>query len=178
MGTAKIHYKDSLAREVLLLTLSNLLDNEAEPIYVCIGSDRHILDCFGPLTGTMLQAYDPELPVLGTLDKPMHAQNLRQGIKEAQQLYRDKTIIAIDASVGDEKEIGFIQIRPGSLVPGKAFAKNLPAVGQFAITGVVDVRLNKRGARSNNHPGLGLVYNMAQLLSETIGEWHCRRHRS
>ena len=88
-----------------------------------------------------------------------------------------KAIVAVDASVGEEREIGWLQMRRGSLVPGKAFAKNLPAVGHFAITGVVDIRLTKRGARRNHQPGLGLVYNMAQVLSQSIAEWHYTRHR-
>jgi len=179
MDTAKIHYEDKAARGLLLHALYALLDDiETEPIFVCIGSDRHILDCFGPLTGTMLQAYAPDLPVYGTLDKPLHAQNLLQGIKEARQRNIGKYMVAIDASVGNEEEIGLIQLRQGGLVPGKAFAKNLPTVGQFAITGVVDVRVNHWGARRNKNQGLALVYHMAQLLSESIGEWHRRRHRS
>jgi len=178
MDIVKIHYEDKAARGLLLQALNALLsDIEPEPIFVCIGTDRHILDCFGPLTGTMLHTYAPDLAIYGTLDKPLHAQNLLEGMKEARQNHIGKTLVAIDASVGDEQEIGSIQLRPGGLVPGKAFAKNLPTVGQFAITGVVDVRVNHWGARRNKHHGLALVYNMAQLLSESIAQWHRTRYR-
>lgn len=180
METFKIHYKDSQAQILLLRALADLLDNSdgAEFIYLCIGSDRHILDCFGPLIGTMLQARVPGLPVLGTLDQPLHAQNLPKSLHDTQKLHLGKTIVAIDASVGDEKEIGFLQVRPGSLMPGKAYAKNLPAIGHFSITGVVDVRLSRRGARSSNHAGLGMVYNMAQVLTKAIEEWYYSTQRS
>lgn len=178
MDTVRIHYEDKSAPGLLLQALkATLEDIETEPVFVCIGSDRHILDCFGPLTGTMLHANVPELSVYGTLDKPLHAQNLLQGLKEARQNHMGKILVAIDASVGDEQEIGLIQLRPGGLVPGKAFAKNLPTVGQFAITGVVDVRVNHWGARRNKNHGLALVYNMAQLLSESIAQWHRSKHR-
>lgn len=179
MDTVKIHYKDKAAPELLLHALNALLDDiEPEPAFVCIGSDRHILDCFGPLTGTMLQANAPHLPIYGTLDKPLHAQNLLQGMKAARQNHIGKLLVAIDASVGNEEEIGLIQLRTGGLVPGKAFAKNLPTVGQFSITGVVDVRVNHWGARRNKNQGLALVYHMAQLLSGSIVEWHRTRYRS
>jgi len=179
MDTVKIHYEDKEARGLLLHALCSLLDDiEPEPIFVCIGSDRHILDCFGPLTGTMLHTNAPDLPVYGTLKQPLHAQNLLPGLKEARHAHIGHVIVAIDASVGDEEEIGSIQLRPGGLVPGKAFAKNLPSVGQFAITGVVDLRVNHWGARRNKNQGLALVYHMAQLLSESIGEWHRNKHRS
>lgn len=173
--TVKVYYQDNAAQDILINALTGLLDNlEAKPMFICIGSDRHLLDCFGPLTGTLLQDLVPKLAVLGTLDHPLHAQNLVKEIKEARQLHADKVMIAIDASVGDENEIGFIQLRQGGLVPGKALAKNLPAVGQFSITGVVDVRFNHQGVRVNKHPGLALVYNMAKLLSQSIGEWYRR----
>lgn len=178
MDITKIHYEDKAARGLLLHALYALLDDIAiEPIFICIGSDRHILDCFGPLTGTMLQAKAPDMAVYGTLDKPLHAQNLLPGIKTARQHNFGEIMVAIDASVGNEEEIGLIQLRPGGLVPGKAFSKNLPTVGQFAITGVVDVRVNHWGARRNKHYGLALVYHMAQLLSESIAEWHRSKHR-
>jgi len=177
MAAIKTHYQNDGARDIMVAALSGFLDNiETEPIFIFIGSDRHLLDCFGPLTGTMLHALAPDLPVYGTLDDPIHAQNLLHALKAAKQLHADKIIVAIDASVGDEEEIGMIQLRQGGLVPGKALAKNLPTVGQFAITGVVDVRFSQQGTRRNKHPGLALVYNMAKLLSESIGEWHSRRH--
>ncbi|MEA4926799.1 MAG: spore protease YyaC [Syntrophomonadaceae bacterium] len=177
MDTVKIHYQDKAARGLLLHALCALLaEIETEPIFVCIGSDRHILDCFGPLTGTMLQANAPDLRVFGTLDQPLHAQNLLQGIKEARQQNFGRPMIAIDASVGDEQEIGLIQLRQGGLVPGKAFAKNLPTVGQFSLTGVVDVRASHWGSRKNKNQGLALVYRMAQLVSQSIGDWYRSKH--
>lgn len=179
MDSVKVHYQDKAARGLLLHALCALLDDiETDPIFICIGSDRHILDCFGPLTGTMLQANAPDLYVYGTLDQPVHAQNLLQGIKEARQHNSARPMVAVDASVGDEDEIGMIQLRQGGLVPGRAFSKNLPTVGQFSITGVVDIRVSHWATRKNKNQGLALVYRMAQLVSETIGDWHRSKHRS
>lgn len=179
MDITKVHYADKAARGILLHALSVLLDDiEPEPVFICIGSDRHILDCFGPLTGTMLEYLAPGLPLYGTLDKPLHAQNLLPGLKEARQRHMGRIMVAIDASVGTEEEIGMIQLRKGALVPGRALAKNLPSVGQLAITGVVDIRTGIWGPRSIKHQRLALVYNMAKLLSESIREWHYNRYLS
>lgn len=177
MIIAKTHYQDYAARDILRSALTDMLNNlEAEPLFICIGSDHHLLDCFGPLTGTMLSAVAPNLSVFGTLELPLHAQNLVKEIRGIKKLHPDKIEIALDASVGNEEEIGIIQLRQGSLLPGKALAKYLPPVGQFSITGVVDVRLNNQGVRINKRPGLGHVYHMAKLLSELIGDWHHGRH--
>ncbi len=174
---AKTHYQDHTARDILSIALADLLNNlEAEPLFICIGSDHHLLDCFGPLTGTMLSAVAPNLSVFGTLEHPLHAQNLVKEVRRIKKLHPDKIEIAIDASVGNEEEIGIIQLRQGSLLPGKALAKYLPPVGQYSITGVVDVRLNHQGVRINKRPGLGHVYHMAKLLSESIGDWYNGKH--
>jgi putative sporulation protein YyaC len=177
MIIAKTHYQDYTARDILSSALADLLNNlEAEPLFICIGSDHHLLDCFGPLTGTMLTAVADDLPVFGTLDHPLHAQNLVKEIRGIKKFHAEKIEIAIDASVGNEEEIGIIQLRQGSLLPGKALAKNLPPVGQYSITGVVDVRLSSQTARINKRPGLGHVYHMAKLLSESISDWHHGKH--
>ncbi len=171
----KIHYKDTSAAAVISATLAGFLsDITLEPVFLCIGSDHHILDCFGPLTGTLLQAYIPTVKVLGTLDNPLHAKNMIQGITTLERLNRGRTIIAVDASVGNEDEIGLLQMRPGSLMPGRALAKKLPPVGDYTLTGVVDIRANKLGhlGHRNKHAGLGLVYNMAQVLSRSIGDFY------
>ncbi|MDD3364186.1 MAG: spore protease YyaC [Syntrophomonas sp.] len=179
MIITKTHYHDHEARDILSSALADLLNNlEAEPLFICIGSDHHLLDCFGPLTGTMLAAVAPDLPVFGTLEHPLHAQNLVKEIRGIKKLHADKIEIAIDASVGNEEEIGIIQLRQGSLLPGKALSKSLPPVGQYSITGVVDVRLNRQGVRINKRPGLGHVYHMAKLLSEIIGDWFHGKHLS
>ena len=177
MVLAKVSYLDQAARTLLIEALNLGLDHNGNgPVFICIGSDRHLLDSFGPLTGTMLQTCAPGLSVYGTLDHPLHAGNLLSGLKQARQQHAGKMIVAIDASVGREEEIGWLQIRQGGLVPGKAMAKNLPTVGQMAITGVVDVRRGQRWLGTPKHPGLALVYNMAALLSSTIGEWFNHRY--
>jgi putative sporulation protein YyaC len=177
MMIAKTHYQDHAARDILIRALADLLNNlEVEPLFICIGSDHHLLDCFGPLTGTMLHALAPDLLVFGTLEHPLHAQNLVKEIRGIRKLHDGKIEIAIDASVGNEEEIGIIKFRQGGLLPGKALAKNLPSVGQYSITGVVDVRLNHPGVRINKRPGLAHVYQMAKFLSEVIGQCHPRKH--
>ena len=43
---------------------------EGQAVFLCVGTDKNILDCLGPLTGTMLQEAADYIPVYGTLDVP------------------------------------------------------------------------------------------------------------
>jgi len=172
MEAVKIFFHDKLAAAVLAHNLGVLLAHtDQEPLFLCIGSDRHLLDCLGPLTGTMLQATVPGITVIGTLDAPLHARNMVPTLDGLTPHHMGRPVIAVDASVGDPVEIGLLQLRAGSVAPGKALAKILPAVGDYALTGVVEIRANRSGVR-NKQAGLGLVYNMAQVLSQAVAEFH------
>ncbi len=146
-------------------------DTGPEPIFICIGSDRHILDCLGPLCGTMLQASLPNMLIYGSLDHPIHARNLIKQMQVIRQNHPGCLELAIDASVGTEEEIGSLQLRQGALLPGKALAKNLPAVGDFSLTGVVDKRFSSRSSGSENTRGLAHVYHMAQVIQAAVVDW-------
>jgi len=172
METVRIYYDDILAAAVLAHNLGAMLAGvETKPLILCIGSERHLLDSLGPLTGTMLREMVPDLDVIGTLENPVHARNMVPTLKRLEQLNPGQVVIAVDASVGSQNEIGLLQLRPGSLVPGKALARNLPAAGDYALTGVVDVRASRSGIR-HRPAGLALVYNMARVISQSIAEFY------
>lgn len=96
---------------------------------LAIGSDRTTGDCLGPLVGDFLSGVGPFV-VHGTLDEPLHAANM------ADVLHRvEGYTIAIDAALGDP--VGGISVRRGALAPGAAFGRELPHVGDVAISALV-----------------------------------------
>ncbi len=155
------------------------------PAILCIGSNRDILDCFGPLTGTMLSAMIPSLTILGTLDEPIHAKNLVSSLPVINEVSSKKSVIAIDAAIGNPDDIGIIQLKRGSLAPGKALSKRLPLIGDYALTAVVDsnfvqvpsvaeffYKMLGNWKVNKNHPhSLAPVYHMAGIVSVTLAEW-------
>lgn len=151
----------------------NCLANEEEaPIFICIGSDRHLLDCLGPMTGTMLQESLPSLIIYGSLDHPLHARNLIREMITIKNCHPGRKFIAIDAAVGEEEEICRIQLRAGALLPGRAVARSLPAVGDYSLTAIVEKRAHSRMAGQEPPRGFAHVYHMAKLIQETIATWY------
>ena len=136
MSKVKIHYKDSLG----YYTLSNFLKDElnANTIIVCIGTDRCIGDCLGPLIGSMLEEKFFPLPVYGTIANPIHALNLDSKLSDIKLKHPDSKIIGIDACLGPPNKIGEIQIRDYPINPGKGVGKSLSPVGDISIIGIVD----------------------------------------
>ncbi len=115
-------------------------------VFLCIGSDRATGDCFGPLVGEKLLAhfsssrFPAAMPaVFGTLNEPVHAINLERTIYTIHKIFYSPYIIAMDASLGISRHIGYITLGNGPLLPGIGVQKKLPEIGDASITGIVNV---------------------------------------
>ena len=106
-------------------------------LFLCIGSDRSTGDSLGPLVGYKLERQGSGERLLGTLKRPVHAINLEETIDRIREEYRDHVVVAIDASIGRHEHVGYITVGLGSLKPGLGVRKNLGAVGDVYITGIV-----------------------------------------
>ena len=120
------------------------IEQKEEIVLLCIGSDRATGDCLGPIIGHKLRHYQTRphktnFHIYGTLEKPIHAKNLEATLQIIQLYHPEALVIAIDASLGIVDHIGYVTLGEGSLSPGVGVAKNLPAVGDIFITGIVNL---------------------------------------
>lgn len=106
-------------------------------VILCIGSDRYIGDALGPLVGSYL-AENTQCIVYGSLENPVHAGNLVEVIHSIEEQYVQPIIIAVDACLGNNNEIGNLEIWEGGLEAGIAVGNKLPSVGSISIIGVVN----------------------------------------
>jgi putative sporulation protein YyaC len=170
---AKIHMDDPL----ILTQLSKVLNNHYEQsnpdwqrptIVLCIGTDRSTGDSLGPLVGTRLQNLSSDLfKVYGTLDSPVHANNLTEIVEEISHQYFSPFILAVDACLGRLDSVGCISIGPGPLHPGSGVNKNLPPVGDVNISGIVNVGGYMEFMVLQN-TRLSVVMKLANLIARSI----------
>ena len=113
----------------------------SELIFLCIGSDRVTGDCLGPYIGHQLTgSLDMQgIYIYGTLKDPVHALNLEKISHRIRVLHPDGLVIAVDASLGQKKHLGYVTIADGALYPGAGVQKELPPVGDIHITGIVNI---------------------------------------
>lgn len=76
MNKVKIHHQSNIAYYEIAYFMRNYITSKT--VIVCIGTDKCIGDCLGPLVGTMLLEKFIPLPVYGTIKSPMHALNLEK----------------------------------------------------------------------------------------------------
>jgi len=136
------------------------------PILLCIGTDRVTGDCFGPLVGTMLlNTHSADTYIYGTLDSPVTALNLLQTVAFIKFKHPNRTILAIDSSLGKESDVGNIRVIADGIYPGAATGKNLPKVGDFSITATI-APLGKSSLLYGVR--LGFVHSLAQKAAAAI----------
>lgn len=135
-------------------------------VVVCVGTDRSTGDALGPLVGSALSK-SSVLPVYGTLDEPVHAVNLAERLESIQSIHRSPYILAVDACLGQLSSVGCIQAGDGPVKPGAGVNKELPPVGDYHVTGIVNVGgFMEYFVLQNTR--LSLVVHMADVIAESI----------
>jgi len=135
-------------------------------VIVCVGTDRSTGDALGPLVGSSLFK-SSDIPVYGTLDEPVHAVNLSERLDLIHQEHRNPFIVAVDACLGQLSSVGCIQAGEGPVKPGAGVNKELPPVGDFHVTGIVNVGgFMEYFVLQNTR--LSLVVNMADVIAESV----------
>lgn len=137
-------------------------------IFLCIGSDRSVGDSLGPLVGMMLKEYQVPYRIYGTLEKPVHAFNLEETLKEIKKEFIKPLIISVDACLGDQNQVGYVFLKEGPLVPGKALKKVLPEVGDYHIIGMVNYIDPLPAMQFLNDTRLFTVMNLAKTIVKII----------
>lgn len=165
MNKVRANYKNPLSYYDVAYFLKDYIDENT--IIVCIGTDRCIGDCLGPLVGTLLKDSNFPLPIYGTISEPIHALNIDKKLSEIKLLHPNNPIIGIDACLGDSEGIGEIQARDYPVHPGKGVGKSLPNVGETSIIGIVDSNDNDEVFNSNNIR-LSLVFNMSKIIKDSL----------
>lgn len=163
-------------KELSELIKKNITTNR-EIVFICIGSDRATGDCLGPIIGYKLSKFSYlNCTIYGTLDQPVHAQNLSETVLEIQEHFYNPLVIAIDASLGSIQHVGYITLGEGSLKPGIGVNKDLPCVGDIFITGIVNISgmLNQMLLQTTR---LDIVMKLADFISLGIRYALCDRNK-
>lgn len=167
----KLHHTEQHAGHLLTKQLTAYLERipaYRPAVFVCIGTDRSTGDALGPLVGSRLKKYNfTDIHLYGTLDEPVHAMNLKETLTNIQENHMLPYIVGIDACLGQLSSVGCIQLASGPLKPGAGVNKELPAVGDIHMTGIVNVGgFMEYFVLQNTR--LSLVMNMAEVIAKSI----------
>ncbi len=130
---------------------------------MCVGSDKALEDCLGPLCGSLLENKIP-LPVIGTLSHPVHAENISYTLDKLSLIYPDRKIIIVDAAASEIYDIGtVVALTHGLYINGRRTAGT---VGALSIVGIT--RSESAEVSSYNKAGLSRVGSMSLAAAAVI----------
>ena len=144
-------------------------DFEAPPVIVCIGSDLAVGDSLGPITGSMLKYKTQGLRtfIYGTLSSPVTAKEIKYLRTFLKETHKGSQIVAVDAAVGVEGDVGLLKLSDSPLFPGAGANKRLGSIGDISIMGIVaEKSIANYGLLNTTR--LNLVYTMSEIVSEAI----------
>lgn len=139
------------------------------PVVVCVGSDLAIGDSLGPIVGSLLRYKTQGVNafVYGTLSSPVTAKEVRYMHAFLKETHPNRRVVAVDAAVGAEGDIGLIKLRDEPLYPGSGANKKLGALGDCSILGVVAEKSEMNYGLLNT-TRLNLVCSMAEAIADGL----------
>ena len=169
------HFYNTMAETGVMMALSKFLGKqEAPPVVVCIGSDLAIGDSLGPIVGTLLKRRGEfKGYVYGTLKSPVTAKEVKYVGEFLRKTHPKSKIIAVDAAVGEDADVGLVKVVDGALRPGSGANKRLGKIGDVSVLGIVA----KKSAFSYsllNLTRLNMVYAMSEIVAGALSSLSCR----
>jgi len=176
------NFEKSIKNNTLSQFNLNLDENKAEDdvfldafgdssrkVFLCLGSDKIVFDCLGPIVGTML--VNKKLPhyVYGTLARPITALQVEKAIEFIRKFHYGAEVIVIDSAIGKKEDIGIIKAFNHGLRPALGIDKQMRAVGDKSIMAIVTTK--ERAKKFNNsNVKLHDVYLLALKVCDFILE--------
>lgn len=150
--------------------LKNKIQNKRNIIFCCIGTDRVIGDCIGPITGSLLKSKINSENIYGDLDENLTFNNINKKISEINSKFKNPFIIAVDAALSDKKNIGKIFVEDGGIFIGKGLNKRKRKVGNIGIKVVVgkDYNDNDLNFKTLQNVSLNQIIYLSKIISDGI----------
>ena len=155
-------------KALLAEAINSRLANSNAPVYMCIGTEKVFSDSLGPRVGTLLNLamYSPMF-VYGLAEQNITAENLCKSYELIKAMHPDNPIVVVDAGVGEQDQLGKVQLCDGGILPGAATNKNLPSIGDVGIVGIVAEK-GMADFYTLNSAKDKLVGDVAQFIAEAI----------
>lgn len=169
-----MYWRNSLNRDnnhiEFVNNLKNKIQNKRNIIFCCIGTDRVIGDCIGPITGSLLKSKINSENIYGDLDENLTFNNINKKISEINSKFKNPFIIAVDAALSDKKNIGKIFIEDGGILIGKGLNKRKRKVGNIGIKVVVgkDYNDNDLNFKTLQNVSLNQIIYLSKIISDGI----------
>ena len=153
------------------------MENDNKNIVIlCIGTNKMIGDCFGPLVGEKLKEKFSKgsglISVYGDLENPIVFDKIKSVLKGIRKKYKNPYIISVDAALASESNVGKIIVKKKAIGLGKSLKTNEIKVGDISIRGIIgkDYKNYEENVFSLQSTSLYMVNELACIVGNGIIE--------
>lgn len=136
-------------------------------VIINIGSDIVTGDSLAPIVGSILKAKAPRLFSYGDLNNQITALDVEKVFAQISGLHCGTLIVAVDAAIGNQSDIGTVKVVDRGLKPGLGVNKNLMRIGEIGIMGVVAAKSNN-GIEQLRETTLETVVKLSRIIADAI----------
>lgn len=142
-------------------------------VFLCVGTDRVIGDCFGPLVGEKLKTLIGKrngIEIIGDLEQTICINNIEKIIKVIKEKSDNSFIIGIDAALDKKEAVGKIVVTEEGIKLGSGLNKYSFEIGEMSVKGIVSYNtgMSKQNFILLQNTSLGLINEMASLTADGI----------
>lgn len=162
--TKELEYK------IFVKELKKNLNTKDDIVFLCVGSNKVVGDCFGPMVGTKIKKLNlkKNVTVIGNMKEPLCANNIKS---EISKIDKNSYIVVIDSALSEYGVEG-IYVSSKKMDLGSGINKKIMKIGDISIKGCVG---KKKILEKDNLYGLYEVYNskieqLSNIVSRGIFE--------
>lgn len=148
-------------------TLENYLISPFESIiFLFVGSDSNIGDSLAPICGSLFDCEGSGVFAYGSLIFPITAKEVPFAVEFIKKAHPDSLIVAIDAAIGKNSDVGLVKVQKSGIKPGLGVDKDLPEVGDLSVIGILGEKKGGKALFTVNK--ISVVYKMAEKIAEGL----------
>ena len=169
-------YNNEFAQDFANKLYKEKLKNDfSQIVFLCVGTDRVIGDCIGPLVGSKLNELFKDYNVLnvniyGSLQENINYINVKEIVNKIKKNHNNACIVVVDAALSKKENIGRIFVSNSKTILGKGINKNKIEIGDISIKAVVakDFKISRYNFKNLQEASLGFIMNLSQTVAQGI----------
>ena len=167
--------KTKFVQELQKQVNSYMYQDFSDIIILCIGSNKMIGDCIGPMVGQKLKdtfKEEKNIVIYGNMKETLNFKNARRVIENIFKMYKKPFIITIDSALGTKKTIENIVVSTGWIKIGDSLGRSICYYSHINIKGVVGK--NKHTPKENietlKKVNPTLVLELSEIITSSLNK--------
>lgn len=153
----------------------HLYQKFSDIVILCIGSNKIIGDCIGPMVGQKLKSTlkkEKNIIIYGNMEETLNFKNAKQVIENILETYEKPFVITIDSALGTKEMIKRIVINTGWIKIGNSLGRSICYYSHMNIKGIVGQNKNKveENIKTLKEVNPILVMELSEKIANTLNE--------